>query len=71
MISLPWQAFLLVLAGWINRKQQRLIEYLLEERRILLEQVGGKSKLHFTDKQRRRLAGKAKRVARKTLMKDG
>jgi hypothetical protein len=24
----PWQLFFLILAGWVNREQQRAIEYL-------------------------------------------
>ena len=27
----PWQLLLLILAGWINRRQQGVIEYLLTE----------------------------------------
>jgi len=29
----PWQFFLLILAGWVNRQQQDAIEYLLTENR--------------------------------------
>ena len=31
----PWQLLLLILAGWINRQQQEVIEYLRTENRIL------------------------------------
>ena len=44
-----------MVAGWINRQQQAIIEYLMEERRVLIEQLGGKPKA-FTDSQRMRLA---------------
>ena len=31
---------LLVFGGWVNRSQQRVIDYLLEENRVLREQLG-------------------------------
>src|ERR1022692_1526143 len=52
----------------MSRHQQAVIEYLQEENRILLEQLGGKPK-RFTDAQRIRLARKAKRVGRRRLGK--
>src|ERR1035437_10352574 len=52
----------------MNRHQQAVIEYLQEENRILLEQLGGKPK-RFTDVQRIRLARKAKLVDRRRLGK--
>jgi putative transposase len=52
---------LVSLAGWINRQQQHVIEYLQEEIRILKEQQGSR-RPKFTDEQRRRLAGKAKLI---------
>ena len=42
------------------------MEYLVEENRILREQLGNR-RLRFTDNQRRRLAAKAKRLGRKVL----
>ena len=30
----PWQLLLLVLAGWINRQQQEIIEYLRTENQV-------------------------------------
>ncbi len=33
----PLQALLLTIAGWMNREQQRTIEYLVEENRVLKE----------------------------------
>ena len=54
--------FILVsLAGWMNRQQEDVIDYLREEVRILKE-LNGKKRLRFTDEQRRRLARKAKRI---------
>ena len=54
---------MMLFAGWVNRHQQEVIEYLQEENRGLREQLGGK-RLRFTDQQRRRLAVKARRRAR-------
>ena len=62
------QFLVCMLAGWINREQQSVIEYLQEENKILLEQLGGKPK-PFTDSQRKRLAVKAAEIGRKELEK--
>ena len=66
MHSTQFQLLVTAVAGWVNRNQQDVIEYLEEENRVLREQLGGK-RLLFTDAQRRRLAAKAKRVRRKDL----
>ena len=68
MFNLPvfWQFVVIVVSGWINQRQQSIIEYLKEENRILREQLGDK-RIRFTDKQRRRLAEKAKRLGRSVL----
>ncbi|HIL80716.1 MAG: helix-turn-helix domain-containing protein [Myxococcales bacterium] len=66
MNALPLQFLMLIFAGWVNRHQQDVIEYLQEENRALREQLGGK-RLRFTDRQRRRLADKAKAISRKLL----
>src|SRR5215471_6171256 len=50
----------------MNRHQQHVIEYLLEENRVLRQQIGSK-RMRFTDEQRRRLAAKAKELGRKLL----
>src|SRR6185436_8984977 len=52
---------LICLAGWMNRNQQHVIEYLMEEVRVLKEHLGSK-RLRFTDDQRGRLARKAKKI---------
>ncbi len=62
----PLQFLLLVVAGWVNRHQNRVIDYLLEENRVLREQLGGR-RLRLTDEQRRRLAVKGKALGRKVL----
>jgi len=53
----PWQLFLLILAGWVNRRQQDAIEYLLTENRVLRQKLG-KKRILLNDDQRRRLAVK-------------
>ena len=54
------------MAGWLNRQQQDLIDYLREENRILREQLGNR-RLRLTDDQRRRLAVRGKMLGRKAL----
>src|ERR1051326_6749341 len=61
------QILFLMIAGWVNRHQQAIIEYLQEENRILLEHLGGKPG-RFTDAQRIRLARKAKPIGRGKLL---
>ena len=53
----PWQLLLVVLAGWINRQQQEVIEYLRTENQVLKEAYG-KKRIRLNDDQRRRLAVK-------------
>ena len=62
----PWQLILVALAGWINRQQQDVIEYLQEENRVLKSKLKGK-RIRFTDDERRRLAVKGKLLGRKVL----
>jgi putative transposase len=62
----PLQVLLVTLAGWVNRHQQHVIEYLVEENRVLKEQVKGR-RLRLTDDQRRRLAAKGRRLGRRLL----
>jgi hypothetical protein len=44
----PLQLLLLTLAGWVNRHQQHVIEYLVEENRALKGQLKGR-RLRLTD----------------------
>lgn len=37
-----WQLFLLILASWVIREQQKVIEYLRSENSILQEKLGKK-----------------------------
>jgi putative transposase len=62
----PFSILVISVAGWLNQRQQHVIEYLEEENRILREQIGNR-RLRFTDSQRRRLAAKAKRLGRQVL----
>ena len=62
----PLQVLLWALSGWVNRHQQDVIAYLVEENRVLKEQMKGR-RLRLTNGQRRRLAAKGKRLGRKTL----
>ena len=62
----PLQVLLVTLAGWVNRHQQHVIEYLVEENRVLKEQVKGR-RLRLIDDQRRRLAAKGRRLGRRVL----
>ncbi len=55
-------------AGFLQQKQQTLVEYLIEENRVLREKLGPK-RLRFTMAERRRLAVKAKALGRKMLRK--
>ena len=62
----PLQFLLMLLAGWINRRQLEAIEYLKAENRLLKERLGGR-RLRFTDAERRRLARRAYALGRKAL----
>ena len=31
----PWQLFVVTVAGWINRHQQDVIDYIIDENRVL------------------------------------
>ena len=58
------QFFLIAIAGWMNRHQQRVIDDRQEENRMPLELLGGKPR-RFTDAQRIRMARKAKVIGRR------
>ena len=62
----PFSLIVVCLSGWMNRHQQRVIHYLVEENRVLREQIGNR-RMRFSDDQRRRLAAKAKKIGRKVL----
>jgi transposase InsO family protein len=62
----PWQLLVTILAGWVNRRQQAVIEYLRTENQVLKEKLG-KRRILLDDDQRRRLAVKGKVLGRKLL----
>jgi len=47
----PLRLLLVTLAGWVNRHQDQVIEYLIEENRVHREQLKGR-RLRLTDDQR-------------------
>jgi hypothetical protein len=59
----PWQFLLLIRAGWINRPQQQVIDYLGTENLVLKEKLG-KRRILLSDDQRRRLTGSPRRHPR-------
>jgi hypothetical protein len=58
----PLTFLLLLFAGWVNRQQQAVIDYLFEEDRVL-RAVNGSRRLRLTDDQRRRLAVNGKIIS--------
>jgi transposase InsO family protein len=57
---------LMVLTGWLDRREREALAYLVEENRLLRRQLRGR-RLHMTDADRRRLARRAFRVGRRAL----
>ena len=70
MICTPWQFIMVALAGWMNRQQQEVIEYLREENRVLLEKLGHK-RIILNDAQKRRLATAAMKIGKDLLRQFG
>ena len=66
MMTYHAQFLLLVVAGWVNRQQQDVIDYLQEENRVLRAGLRGK-RLRLSDDDRRRLAVKAQALGREAL----
>ena len=62
----PLHLLLMMFAGWVNRHQLDVIDYLQEENRVFKERLGGR-RIRFTDAERRRLARKAYALGRKAL----
>ena len=60
------RGLLLLASSWARQHQQQVIDYLIEENRILLEQ-SGRGRLVLTDDQRRRLAAKGTVIGRREL----
>ena len=66
----PWQLYLVILCGWMNRQQQEVIEYLRTENQVLKEKLG-KKRILLNDDQRRRLGVKGKVLVRNLLEEFG
>jgi transposase InsO family protein len=66
----PWQLYFLIMAGWVNRQQQVVIDYLRTENQVLREKLG-KKRILLNDDQRRRLAVKGRFLGRKLLQEIG
>ena len=64
----PLQFLIAMCAGSLQRRQQTLVEYLIEENLVLRKKLGPK-RLRFTDAERRRLALKAHSLGRTMLDK--
>ena len=63
----PCQLLLIILSGWVNRRQQEIIEFQNAQIQALMDKLGRK-RILLTDDQRRVLAVKGKALGRKTLM---
>jgi len=63
----PWQLFFLILSGWVNRRQQEIIEFQNAQIQALMDKMGRK-RILLSDDQRRLLAVKGKALGRKTIM---
>jgi hypothetical protein len=60
------QMLLMVLTGWLDRRDREALAYLIEENRLLRRLLGG-IRLRLTDADRRRLAARACRLGRQRL----
>ena len=52
----PWHILFAVLCGWLNERQQRVIEFQNDQIEVLFEKLG-KKRVPLTDDRRRVLAG--------------
>ncbi|MCR9116623.1 MAG: hypothetical protein NXI22_06705 [bacterium] len=66
----PWQLLLLILASWVNREQQRIIEHQRTEIQVVKE-LFGRKRILLNDNQCRRLGIKDKELGRKLLQQFG
>ncbi len=62
----PFHLLVVILASWINRHQQAVIEFQGTQIQMLMEKLGRK-RILLNDDQRRRLAVKGKILGRKAL----
>ena len=66
MRTRPWTILLAMMAGWLNRHQQDMIDYLKAENAILKKKLG-KRRIILNDEQRMQLAILGKNIGRKAL----
>jgi hypothetical protein len=66
----PWTFLTVAIAGWMNRQQQQVIEYLRAENQILREKLSHK-RLILNVSQKRRLATAAIQLGRDLLRQWG
>jgi putative transposase len=66
LVLQPWHLLACIVAGYANREQQQIIDYLRTENAILREKLG-RRRSHLSDDQRQRLAEKGKLLGRKLL----
>ena len=62
----PLHLLVISLAGWLNKEQRKILEYLLAENAVLRQQLA-KKRLRLADHQRRMLAIKGKELGRRLL----
>ena len=66
--TIQLQLLLATFAGWVGREQTSVIDYLVEENRVLNEQIDSSGhRMRLTDNQRRRLAAKGRPLGRRIL----
>ncbi len=70
MIFKPWTFFAVMVAGWMNRQQQQVIEYLRTENQVLREKLGGK-RLILNESKKRRLATAGMKLGKDLLRQFG
>ncbi len=70
MIFKPWTFFAVMVAGWMNRQQQDVIEYLRMKNSILREKLGHK-RIILNEFQKRRLATAAMKLGKDLLRQFG
>jgi hypothetical protein len=61
-----FQMLLLTVTSWLHRREREVLAYLIEENRVLRQQLG-RRRLRLTDDDRRRLAARAYRLGRQAL----
>src|SRR5207244_12357176 len=62
----PFSFLVISIAGWMNQHQQHVIDYLIEENRVLRKQISNR-RPRFSDEHGKRLAAKAKKLGRRLL----